>query len=89
MGDTIASISRLIFLIEYAIRTHMLCINILQQRISKILTIMKRLQDFPAVIGHTGKVDPNRGKSFLPFCQLDQLALTEGSPVCRAVQKQQ
>ena len=82
MGNTIASISRFVFLIEDAIRTNMLRINILQQRITKILAIMKRLQDFPAVIGHTGEVDPNCGKSFLPLCQLDQLALTEGSPVC-------
>ena len=81
MGNAIASISGRVFLIEHAIGDHMLRINILQQRIAEALSVVERLQSIPAVVGHTGKIDADFRKLLPPLCQLDQLALTEGSPV--------
>jgi len=81
MWNAIASISRHVVFIQHAVGFDMSCIDILQQGIAELLIVVKLFQDFPAVIGHSSEIDADFGKFFLPLCQLDQLALTEGSPV--------
>lgn len=89
MGNAIAAMTGFVFFVEHSIGNDMSRIDVAQQRIVETIFIMEAFQHFQTVIRHRSHVYSQFGKPLLPLCQLDQLALTEGSPVGRTVQKQQ
>ena len=87
--NPITHMTRTVLRIQHAVRPDVFDIHILQQRKSQIFIFLKLNQYCPVVIRHRRNVDAEGFEPFSPLCQLDQLALTKGSPIRRTAEQQQ
>ena len=89
MRDAVRHVPFRIFRVAYTQQIHMLCLRIVQERVTELSLRLERPQDFDTVIGHAGDMDAQRFELASFTFQLDQLALAEGSPICGPIEEQQ
>ncbi len=89
MRDAIGHVPFRIFRVAHTQQIHMLCLRIMQERVTELCLRLEGPQDFDTVIGHAGDIDPKRFEFASLTFQLDQLALAEGSPIRGTIEEQQ
>ena len=89
MRDAIGHVPFRIFRVAHTQQIHMLCLRIVQERVTELSLRLEGPEDFDTVIGHAGDIDTKRFEFASFTFQLDQLALAEGSPIRGPIEEQQ